>query len=144
MAARSMTWATVDAARAEIERLQAERDEAEAGRVRNAEAIHRMGREIDRLHCDLRQTEQGRENWRWAAERLRRESDEARAEVERLRLSLVCLRDAAVWVLNVAHGVGKGGDAPQDGEYTEALTQLAMAVSSAVSEAGEPEGRDEG
>lgn len=73
-----------------------------------------------------------------------RESDEARAEVERLRLSLVCLRDAAVWVLNVAHGVGKGGDAPQDGEYTEALTQLAMAVSSAVPEAGEPEGRDEG
>lgn len=64
-------------------------------------------------------------------QQLTRERDEARAEVERLRLSATCLRDAGVWVLNVASGVGKDGGPPPDGEYTDALSHLAQAVADA-------------
>lgn len=77
--------------------------------------------------------DQERREWAAAQEAKRYDDEmhelaELTAEITRLRAALEQYNDAAFWVLNVAHGVSKGGGKPEHSEYVAAMDALQAAT----------------
>ena len=61
----------------------------------------------------------------------------ARTDLPRLLADAVALREAADWVMHLAHGIAKNGGPPTDKEWTEAQDALMAAIKDAAYLKGE-------